>query len=407
MHNSFVLFAGFASAMPVFNTSPSIADAGIPAVLTSPSIAGFRDPTIHPSRGGKSICVSGLVNVVGATTHNFQVRKELVPLNQTAVTALMIEAFIPGNAAQTPKLESVNQTFEIATTLCMPADATTSPPKTVQFLTHGAGLDGYYWDFAPGYSYVDVAVGAGHSVLFYDRLGQGNSEHPDPRIVQAPLELELAHEMVSLLRAGNIGGTAFSKVVGVGHSYGSGITEGLNVYYPTLFDASILTGFGTNSTIGTTMGFDLGCNPTVASAVSAQRFGDLPAGYFACQSAQGVQIDFFSYPGFDPAILAQTFEQQGVSPIGSMLGGSIGGVATNYTNPLAVVNGMNDYPYCTGNCSYPTDQAALVQPKFYPNVKAEDFGSFLVPNAGHGFNLHFSAGEGYTFIQNFLKSHDI
>jgi len=81
--------------------------------------------------------------------------------------------------------------------------------------------------------------------------------------------------------------------------------------------------------------------------------------------------------------------------------------ATNYTRPVAVVDGVNDFPFCFGNCSYPTDQAAAVQPVLYPSVAPSDFGSYLAPVAGHGLNLHYSSAGAYQYIQNFLNSHGL
>ena len=46
--------------------------------------------------------------------------------------------------------------------------------------------------------------------------------------------------------------------------------------------------------------------------------------------------------------------------------------------------------------------AAQVGQVFYPNVKQENFASYLAPNAGHGLNLHYSAVGAFEFIQKFL-----
>lgn len=65
----------------------------------------------------------------------------------------------------------------------------------------------------------------------YDRLGVGKSDTPDGlNVVQAPLEVEIAHQLIQMLRAGKFG--HFSKVVGVGHSFGSIITQAITSQYP-------------------------------------------------------------------------------------------------------------------------------------------------------------------------------
>jgi pimeloyl-ACP methyl ester carboxylesterase len=49
-----------------------------------------------------------------------------------------------------------------------------------------------------------------------------------------------------MLRSGQINGTNFTKVVGVGHSYGSVQTEALSATAPQLLDAVLLQGFSMN-----------------------------------------------------------------------------------------------------------------------------------------------------------------
>lgn len=86
----------------------------------------------------------------------------------------------------------------------------------------------YYWDFAPGYSYVDVAVQAGHGAFFYDRLGVGKSSTPDAlSVVQAPLEVEILHSLITTLKSGSISNSTFSTVIGTGHSFGSILTQAI------------------------------------------------------------------------------------------------------------------------------------------------------------------------------------
>ena len=79
-------------------------------------------------------------------------------------------------------------------------------------------------------SYVDAAADAGYATFSYDRLGVGASDHPDPiEVVQASLEVEVAHALIQALRDGVIGGNTFYKVVGIGHSLGSIQVKSSNV----------------------------------------------------------------------------------------------------------------------------------------------------------------------------------
>lgn len=74
-----------------------------------------------------------------------------------------------------------NQTFSytIGATFCTPKSHDAKKSKTVLLATHGLDFDRSYWDLQipgeEGYSFVDHAIEKGYSVLFYDRLGVGES----------------------------------------------------------------------------------------------------------------------------------------------------------------------------------------------------------------------------------------
>lgn len=111
-----------------------------------------------------------------------------------------------------------------------------------------------YWDLAVNdfnYSYVDVAVDTyGFCTLSIDRLGVGNSSKGDPLSeIQAPAELSAVAQLSMMLRAGTLPTVphAFTKIVHVGHSFGSGLSYTLGAMYPDLTDALILTGFSQNT----------------------------------------------------------------------------------------------------------------------------------------------------------------
>jgi hypothetical protein len=102
-----------------------------------------------------------------------------------------------------------------------------------------------YWDFAEGYSFIDAAAKAGYPTFSYDRLGVSASDHPDPiQIVQAPLQAEIDHCLITFLRQGKLVAQAFKNIVGVGHSFRS--IRSL-AKYPADFDAVVLTGFSTDT----------------------------------------------------------------------------------------------------------------------------------------------------------------
>ncbi|EME38054.1 hypothetical protein DOTSEDRAFT_75960 [Dothistroma septosporum NZE10] len=372
----------------------------IPAGVQAPSSAGLSNATIQPSRGGLAVCVSGMVSVQASTTKNLKLNLD-VPKNQSQVTELFVEDITSGSPFMTEimgGMQSVNGSYEIGATLCTPANDT--KPDQVQILTHGVGFDRYYWDFAPGYSYVDVAAQYNHATFFYDRLGVGKSQKADPlNVIQSPLEVEIANALALKLRQGAFAGCSFKTVIGAGHSFGSIITQAITAQYPSTLDAAILTGFSVNAT--GMPPFLTGLNLAIASQNQPYRFADLNNAYLVSSSAISNQIGFFRAPGFDPSILAQAEAQKGTVTLGELLTTSaVMATAMNYTHPVAVVNGAEDLPFCLGNCSYPTNKAQAVFPMLYPATNVT--GTFLGEVAGHGLNLHYSAVEAYHYIQDFV-----
>ena len=365
-------------------------------------LMGFESPSIESSVGGQAICISGIVDMT-ASANNVNVNSQ-EPANQTDVTELVVEN-VQINSTLSKRLagslQNVSGTYGIYSQLCFPNG--TINATTIQFLIHGVGFDRSYWNVAPNYSYVDYAAEQGHTTFFYDRLGVGLSDHPDPlQTVQAELEVAIAHELVQLLRQGAISNHTFEYVVGVGHSFGSLQTIGLTSQYPQDLDAAVLTGFST-STTGMALFFS-GLDLTIASRNQPLRFPELPNGYLISHSIESNQFAFFRAPGFDPALLNIAEATKQTFTVGEFLTtASIEMVSKNFTGPIDVVDGENDVPFCQGNCLIPYNQAAAVKDALYPAASnGSDY--YIAPGAGHGLNLHYAAPMAYEHIQNFIKA---
>ena len=228
------------------------------------------------------------------------------------------------------------------------------------------------------------------------------SAKPDYLEVQTPIELEILHELASMLRGGKLSGISFSKIVGAGHSFGSILTQGLTSAYPRDIDAAILTGFSVYQ--GAMPTFLLALNLDIASQNQPYRFSGLSNGYLVSGTATSLQLGFFKAPGFDPNILWLAEATKGSVTFGELFSTSaISKPAKSFAGPVAVVDGENDLPFCFGNCSYPSNLAEKVFPMLYPNLPSSKTGTYLAASAGHGLNLHYSAIEAYYYIQNFLK----
>lgn len=382
---------------------PSNPGGALPYAVPALNTTGFNNATVQPARGGLAVCVSGTIPVTASAT-NLQLTFQL-PVNQTQVTQTFVNFITPAfdNAQYVSGTHNVSGTYEIAATLCLPGYTNGSEPMTVQFLTHGVGFDRYYWDFAPGYSYVDYAATQGQATFLYDRLGVGKSEKSDPLSeVQTPLELAIAIELIAKLRAGAFGGITPQNVVGVGHSFGSILTQAITHSSPASLDGAILTGFTANSS--GLPAFLSGINLQIAAQNNPWRFDTLPSAYLVSSTAIGNQIAFYHAPGFDPAVLAAAEAQKGTVTIGEFFSlGAIGGVASNYTGAVAVVNAAYDLPFCSGNCSYPTNLGDAVIPALYPSVNQTGQNTYIQPDAGHGLTTHYSAVEGFAWIQDWVK----
>ena len=408
----------------LFNVFTSSATRTPPHHVTT---TGFSRSAIVRSAGQQATCVTGFINVNVTATQT----KLLFtgPANNMATVETFVELQQANSTIYTRTNggpTEITSSFDIFSKLCVPNNATLLRDgiTTVQFLTHGATLDINYWDIAEGYSYVDAAAARGYATFSYDRLGVGKSEHPDPiQIVQAPIQVEVAHRLVQLLRSG-LGGYAFKKVVGVGHSAGSTYTQGVSTKYPEDFNAVIISGTSTEITyVGASVAaFDI----ISANTDPSGRFDGIANGYFTqgVNSPQSIQFSFFRYPFFDPksttlftqfvgeyidiaAVLDIQYSQKQTNTIGELL--TLGGINTpspGFTGPVDVLLGQNDFPFCGGDCTYPVDQAAAALKAFYPAAKQTST-SFLVPNSGHNINAHFSASTAFTQMLNFLESNGI
>lgn len=198
-----------------------------------------------------------------------------------------------------------------------------------------------YWDLSYNnynYSYVETAVDHyGFSTFSYDRLGLGMSSHGDPvSVIQQPLEEAALYALTMMIRDGKIPNVdcKFSKVVHVGHSFGSTLSYVITRDYPTASDGLVLTGFSLNSSFISY--FDLGGNFVPANKLA--NLSAYPDGYLAAGSPSGVQAKFFAPNDYDPNILSLAFEIQEPATVGELLTSGATGV-NNFAGPVIIITG--------------------------------------------------------------------
>ncbi|MCJ1326009.1 hypothetical protein MMC10_002672 [Thelotrema lepadinum] len=332
---------------------------------------------------------------------------------------------------------TVSDTFDISAQLCIPQ---TGAKKThLQIATHGLVFDKRYWDVpikASEYSYVDAALQAGYSILTYDRLGTGLSDKPDAyTVVQAPLELEILRNITEQSRSGSLlqqaaaaasiafpnstttsfpfsSSLTFDKIIHVGHSFGSFLTDALLIKYPNLTDAAVITGFILNSQLA---------NMTITSAdvtYAAENdpisFSDRGSGYIVPATASALQATFFStransttgIGGFEPKLLEHAFETRQPLTVGEWISGgplNLGAPAPNFTGPVQFVVAEYDFLVCRGDCkgTFSEDTLGLLYPA------AKDVNVHIQEGTGHGLTMHKGAKAGYQVTLNWLDSNGL
>ncbi|PQE13612.1 alpha beta-hydrolase protein [Rutstroemia sp. NJR-2017a BVV2] len=360
--------------------------------------------TYGTSAAGKAVCIRGKISV-SSSANNTQLHVS-PPSSQAELTQMTVDLATAGSSYMTNLLGGpnlVSGTFQIYAELCVPNSAKAIDTQTVLFLSHGASLDHTYWDFAPGYSYVDAAADAGYATFNYDRLGYGLSDHPDPnQVVQPGLQLEIAHVIIQGLRNTSVGTKAIKNVVGIGHSAGSGLTLAVVGKYPHDFDGLSFTGISTSvDGVGISQ---IAFNLMPAVLESSGRFKDLNKGYLTQGSlAQDFQFAFYYYPHFDPNVFTKQFNTRATLTWGELLTfGSFVAPQPNFTGPVDVVLGDRDYIFCLSNCSYPSNQAELFLNALFPNAAKK--ATYLQPNAGHLIAQHYTAEDGFSHTLKFLQS---
>ena len=255
------------------------------------------------SADGKAACVRGKINVTASASNTKLLLSS--PASQEELTQMTVEMAQAGSdfvqRVTSGGPSQVSGTFQMYSQLCVPNNASAAGQvRTLHFLSHGATLDHTYWDFAPGYSYVDAAAAAGYATFSYDRLGIGLSDHPDPnQVVQAALQVEIAHVIIQGLRKMRVQGNGVEKVVGVGHSAGSALTIGGVQKYPRDFDGLVFSGVTTSFATGDIAQVSLSLLP--AALDPSGRFVGLDKGYLTQGAiAQDFQFSFYRYPEYDP-----------------------------------------------------------------------------------------------------------
>lgn len=239
--------------------------------------------------------------------------------------------------------------------------------------------------FAPEYSYVRHAASYGYTTFSYDRLGTGQSETPANGfdVSQAATEVAILRSINKLLRnTTTIGGQKWSKVVGIGHSYGSAQTQAVSASDPELYDAVILQGYSANGTF--LPNYLQASGYSIASQTLPKTLGDKPPTWLVTATPATNQIPFWYYPYYDQGAfeLARQNEQP-VTPGSLFTIATIAAVASGFDKPVQVVLPAQDFIFA-GSDAYGGPNgvpiADFVHTLLYPN--ASTFEMYIPANTG-------------------------
>ncbi|WP_184699245.1 alpha/beta fold hydrolase [Saccharothrix tamanrassetensis] len=275
--------------------------------------------------------------------------------------------------------------------LCQPrrGDKTS---RIVQLLVPGSTYNHSYFDMPvrrSHYSYVARALDAGHSTFNIDRLATGRSTLPPSSLYTLDAGVQAIHQVITKLRAGDIGHRRFTRVVWVGHSLGSSMAWAEAQQYQDV-DAFVLTGMShvvrqerPSTGHGEEIPFEIKAkdDPKFRGTVS-------DPGYLTTNA--GMRRFFYHEPNADPAVIEADERLKDLSTAADSTGPTLPpeqSPSRSIKVPTLIVVGDQD-PYCTtGVC---TPESMLAHERSYYSDTA-DLKAIVVSDSGHSVQLHKNA----------------
>ncbi|MDY7231998.1 alpha/beta hydrolase [Hyalangium rubrum] len=287
-------------------------------------------------------------------------------------------------------------TSHVAAWLCARGELTAN--RTVQVLLSGNTYGSTYWDFPyrpEVYSYVHWMTDAGYVTLSVDRIGIGKSSRPSSLSVTMESNAWTIQQVVEKLADGSLSGVAFSKIVLVGHSYGSAVGM-LVASRSSAVDGLIASGM----LHGTGYGLIFNAAAMYPAQLDLRFFGQpIPLGYLTTNLlGRGV---FYWTPGAEAAVIAADAETKETMTLEETLTQQQGlNASASLSVPVLSVVGDYDATFCgVPTCSQP-GSAAANEPNFFP--PAAQLEVRVIPSAGHNLNLHTNAQTWFAVAQEWL-----
>ena len=284
--------------------------------------------------------------------------------------------------------------YRLAGWLCRPDRTTT----TVRLLIPGLTYTHRYWTGPDRrIDNTAAALAAGDAVYLVDRIGTGASDRPPADQVTTTSEATVTHQVVRALRDGSLG--RFTRVVAVGHSYGSVIAMAEAATYRDV-DALVLTGLLHDIRIDAMTRFTTDLYPAAADP----KFTDTapPDGYLTTRP--GSRPGYFLDPHTTVRGAAAWDEKtKTTATTGELTFTPDDELAYSraITVPVLFVMGATDTLFC-GNgqpCTTPADICQREHTAFPPGTA---LAAATIPRTGHSINLHHTAPLAFTAITTWL-----
>ncbi|KAJ6555635.1 hypothetical protein DFH09DRAFT_1165010 [Mycena vulgaris] len=336
--------------------------------------------------------LSVLLLYIGASSASCSCSSLVIPVDVDVLVPKDPTDMFAGLKSNASSLRRVSDTYDIYGVFCRPEPTALKNSDVLQLLVHGFSYTNQYW--SPGieefnnYSYTAFSCDSGLSSFAIDSLGAGLSSRPaNASDVQLPTGAAVLSQLGHHLKSTPIlpGLKAFTKIIGIGHSAGSGlfnfgaIVDG--VHSP--FAGLILTGL-----ISLTEPPSFPNPPTSARDVDPIRWGTLDPAYITTDDRA------FFYPSdttaFSPRMLAFDAFTKDVGTVYFFTPvPAVSIPAAYFTGRVAKVVGSEDQLVCTANRC--TDVAALTAEEGVLWPAAASFELVVSQGSGHDLNLDFLA----------------
>jgi pimeloyl-ACP methyl ester carboxylesterase len=278
--------------------------------------------------------------------------------------------------------------------------------KTVQVLVHGLTYDHQYWDWPLSpqtYSYTRLATDAGYATFSFDRIGDAASDHPtDGSTVTVEASGFVLHQIIQGLRSGGIGGTAFIRVVTVGHSYGSATAvDEAAIYHDE--DGVVLSGYAHQLT------------PSAFNAVAADFYPASQDPKFANSGLNGTYLTtvpgtrtqlFFNPTDTSPDVISldETLKQTATTGEFNSFSDPNAFATSQITVPILLAVGQSDFLLCEPSAGLSCADANTFLAREGSNYTPQScLEAFMLPNAGHDINLHNNAHLWFEAASNWVS----